>query len=335
MAKNKKAQSDKEIDVTLSFGDPIPVHSDNITDYLNVVSDISGKYFLPPIDLTGLSKMNRANGMHGSCVYSRRNMLANSLQYNKLLSYQDFKACASDFITFGNAYIQIIRSRVGNVLKLQHVPALNVRRMTNNNNQYCILQNGKTVEFMPHEIMHFFEYDTAQNIYGIPDWIGSMQSALLNQDATLFKRKYFKNGAHLGNIFYSRDPKLSKKAQTALKEKIAQGKGVGNFRSMFLHIDNGAEDAIKIIPVGDISQKDQFDKIKSITETDVLVAHRMQPVLMGVIPENVGGFSKPTEAKENYIDIEVRATAQNFLKINELLPRNQRIKFKLNTDILG
>ena len=333
-AKINMSSESVEPTVNLSFGDPVPVHKSNFTDYLNVVTDVNGRYYLPPVDLGGLSKMNRANGQHGSCVYFRRNMLANSLVNNKVISYKDFKALASDFITFGNAYIQVKRLRNGEIYQLSHVPALNVRKMTTQN-QFCYLSNGKITEFMRDEIIHIYEYDTAQNIYGIPDWIGSMQSALLAEDATLFRRKYFKNGGHLGYIFYSRDAKLSKKAQKVLQEKISQGKGVGNFSSMFLHIANGDENAIKIIPVGDISQKDQFEKIKNISSLDILVAHRMQPVLGGVVPENVGGFSNPTEAKENYIDIEVRSMARNFTEINEFLPRNKKLEFKIIEDVIS
>ncbi|UDQ97944.1 phage portal protein [Lentisphaerota bacterium WC36G] len=321
--------------VDLSFGDPVQVHKSNFTDYLNVVTDVNGKYYLPPVDLRGLSKMNRANGHHGSCIYFRRNMLSNSLVRTNIISYKDFKAANLDFLTFGNAYLQELRLRNGEVYKYKHVPALNVRRMTKPN-QYCFLQSdGKITEFMPGEIIHIYEYDAAQNVYGIPDWLGSMQSALLAEDATLFRRKYFNNGAHLGYIFYSTDAKLSKSAQKKLQENIKQGKGVGNFSSMFLHIANGNPDSIKIIPVGDISQKDEFEKIKNITETDILIAHRIQPVLMGVIPENVGGFSKPTEAKENYIDIEVRAMAQTFCEINERLPKNKRLQFKILDDVIS
>ena len=338
-AKKKAAQINMAAEnvenmVNLSFGDPVQVHKSNFTDYLNVVTDVNGRYYLPPVDLGGLSKMNRANGHHGSCVYFRRNMLANSLITNNLLSYKDFKAIASDYMTFGNAYIQAKRLRNGEIYQLAHVPALNVRKMTTQN-QFCYLSNGKITEFMRDEIIHIYEYDTAQNVYGIPDWIGAMQSALLAEDATLFRRKYFNNGAHLGYIFYSTDAKLSKEAQKKLQESIKQGKGVGNFSSMFLHIANGNPDSIKIIPVGDISQKDEFEKIKNISASDILVAHRMRPGLGGIIPNNTGGFPNPNEEIKSHIDTEVRTMARSFCEINRFLTRNKKLEFKILDDVIS
>lgn len=47
-----------------------------------------------------------------------------------------------------------------------------------------------------------------QQVYGSPDYVGGIQSALLNSDATVFRRRYFNNGAHMGFILYSTDPDL-------------------------------------------------------------------------------------------------------------------------------
>ncbi len=72
--------------------------------------------------------------------------------------------------------------------------------------------------FLPQE-------DLQQQVYGLPDYLGSLQSSLLNRDATLFRRRYYKNGAHMGFIFYATDPNLSDDDEQMLKEKIASSKG--------------------------------------------------------------------------------------------------------------
>ncbi len=71
------------------------------------------------------------------------------------------------------------------------------------------------------------------------DYLGGLQSAQLNQDATLFRRKYFLNGAHMGFIFYATDPNMDDDTEEEMKEMIASSKGVGNFRSMFVNIPDG------------------------------------------------------------------------------------------------
>ncbi|SEP34652.1 hypothetical protein SAMN02787149_106275 [Pseudomonas sp. Snoq117.2] len=37
------------------------------------------------------------------------------------------------------------------------------------------------------------------------EWLAAMQSALLNESTTLFRRKYCSNGSHAGFIFYMID----------------------------------------------------------------------------------------------------------------------------------
>ena len=46
------------------------------------------------------------------------------------------------------------------------------------------------------------EPDLNQEIYGLPEYLSAMPSALLNDSATLFRRKYYINGSHAAFIMY-------------------------------------------------------------------------------------------------------------------------------------
>lgn len=309
-----------------SFSDPEPVQNSRILDYLGVFPALGGEYYIPPIDLSGLSMMRRANGHHGSCVLLRRNMVANAFASDNL-SVGNFRNAATDLLTFGNAYLQVLRNVFGQPTGLRHVPALNMRPKVDNTTYRLLQPDGKFTDFKPGEILHVREYDTQQQIFGMPDWIGGLQSALLNQDATLFRRKYFVNGAHLGYILYTSDPKMNPGLVSALQEKVRQGKGVGNFKSLHVHIPNGTEKAFQIIPIGDISQKDEFINIKNISANDVRIAHRAPPILMGEAPQGNGNLGDPEKIERVYIRTEVRALAQNFIDLNEELPPKLQFKF--------
>ena len=146
------------------------------------------------------------------------------------------------------------------------------------------LQQGKpNLIYRPEDVIWLAQYDPVQQVYGQPDYLGGLQSALLNQDATMFRRKYFLNGAHMGFIFYATDPNMDDDTEEEMKEMIASSKGVGNFRSMFVNIPDGKPDGIKLIPVGDIATKDEFAAIKGITAQDVLTSHRFPAALAGII----------------------------------------------------
>ena len=309
-----------------NFGEPETVLTNSFTDYLGVFLS-HGNYYTPPVSLMGLAKLLRANAHHGAIPYFKRNMLSKHFIANATLSTTDLENAGFDYMVFGNCYFQVIRNRVQRIIRYRHIPALNMRRMERPD-QFCLLQPGKykNIEFQPGEIIHLMEYDVMQQVYGIPQYLGGMQSVLLNEAATLFRRKYYANGAHMGFVFYTADAALSEEDEAELKEKIRASKGVGNFRSLFLNIPGGKPDSVKIIPVGDIATKDEFERVKNLSRNDILSMWRIQPALAGIMPENNGGFGDIEKISKVYHDNEVVPLQNVFRKLNEHRP-NQLIEF--------
>jgi PBSX family phage portal protein len=149
-------------------------------------------------------------------------------------------------------------------------------------------------------------YDPVQQVYGCPDYLGGLQSAMLSEDATMFRRKYYINGAHMGFILYATDPNLDPAVEVELKKKIQDSKGVGNFNSLFVNIPNGKEKGIQIIPVGNFESKDEFSQVKSVSAQDVFNAHRFPAGLGGMIPTNTAGLGDPTKYDEVYFKSETK-----------------------------
>ncbi len=146
-----------------------------------------------------------------------------------------------------------------------------------------------------------------------------MQSLFLNEEATLFRRKYYRNGCHIGYILYTTDPNMDTKTEEMLKRKIKEGKGVGNFRSLYINIPGGKEKAVQVIPVGDINQRDEFQKIKNISADDVIVGHGMQPALAGIRPEGNQSFGDIEKIIRVYVETDAISMAQPFLNLNQEL----------------
>ena len=315
--------------LSFSFGEPEQINS--WADMIGTFYDSLGEYYSPPISPKGLDTLTRANGVHRRCINFKVNQMAIVFVQNGLMSLRDFRRCARDLESFGNFYIKVLRNGFKQITRVVHVPALNMRK--GKNNKFKMIQsNGPDVEFVPGEILHGFHYDTGQDIYGIPEWIGSLHDAFLNSEATLFRRRYYKNGSHLGYILYTSDPSLDKDVEDNLRKTIAAGKGAGNFKSMFINIPNGKEKAVQIIPVGDISQKDEFERVKNISADDILISHGVQASLAGMKPDNVGGFGDIEKAERFYRNNEVRALVQPFLELNdELEGKRFEFDFKINT----
>ncbi|AXO90245.1 phage portal protein [Pseudomonas parafulva] len=299
----------------------------NIGEYLGIFPTDDGRLYKPPVSRVGLAKLLRANAHHGAIPKFKRNLLLREFIPSEGCSAQTMSCAALDYMVFGEAYFLVHENFLGHVLELEHLPAINMRVKVDGG-FVMLLQNGQEEEYDQDEIVHIKDYDVEQNIYGIPDYLGGLQALLLNEAATLFRRRYYSNGAHAGYIFYTSDPNLSEEDEDNLRAQISASKGVGNFRSMFVNIPGGQENAIKIIPVGDFQAKDELEKVKNITRNDIIAAWRMNPALAGIIPENSGGFGDIEKIDRVYTSNEIRPICQLFDQVNEVLREDRRIAWR-------
>lgn len=305
--------------VAFTFGDPEPVVN-GIEDILGVFYHADGEYYTPPISPAGLSKLSRANGHHRRCINFKVSQASICYQpQTGGMPLADFSRACRDLETFGYCFVQVVRNVLGRVMVLKHLPALNMRRGKAARFFMLTDWNAPDIEFQPGEVVMAGHYDTGQSIYGVPPWIGAMHDVFLNAEATLFRRRYFKNGSHMGYILYTTDANMDKDLEVKIRDAVQNSKGPGNFRSMYLNIPNGDKDAVKLIPVGDIGQKDEFEKIKNISKQDILIAHGMQPALAGMAPENTGGFGDIAKIQLFYRQNEVRAVVMPFMELNDQL----------------
>ncbi|PSW14709.1 phage portal protein [Photobacterium rosenbergii] len=281
--------------------------------------DDYNEFWIPPLDRTLLLKISKSNPYHGPIIFSRKNMAAELIQLSSVLSREDLEAALYNFLLFGDCPLLKIRNRLGKVTRLVTLSSVWIRVKKNGDFAY-LQRNGEHLTYRKEDVIFIKQYDPYQQIYGVPDYMGGLQSAQLNTDATLFRRKYYKNGAHCGFIFYATDPNLDPDKQKELEESMAASKGVGNFRSLFVNIPDGKPDGIKIIPVGDIATKDDFTNIKSVTSQDMLAAHRFPPGLSGIIPAGTSSFGDPLKNDEAY-------------RKNESIPLARKLVEAINQDI--
>lgn len=297
--------------LAFTFGDPEPVLEGR--DILDLSESWwTGEWFEPPISLNGLAKSFRANPHHASAIQVKRNILSSCYVPHPKLSRTDFGSLALDFLILGNGWLERVDNRLGKPLAIRRLPAKYMRRAKNN--QAVFLPDYYQRQwFAPGKTFQLIEPDINQELYGVPEYIAALQAAWLNEAATLFRRKYYKNGSHAGFILYMTDAMQEEEDIENLKKALRESKGPGNFRNLLLYAPGGKKDGIQIMPIAEVTAKDEFLNIKNISRDDVLAAHRVPPQLMGIVPSNVGGFG----------DIEKAATV--FAR-NELAPLQERMK---------
>ncbi|HFV9291860.1 TPA: phage portal protein [Serratia fonticola] len=241
-------------------------------------------------------------GQHGGVLYARKNMVISDFVGGGL-SLNEMGQAAYDYLIFGDTGFLKVRNGWGDVVDLVPLPSLYLRRRESG--EFVVLQKGPPLVYPAGDVVFLKQYDPQQQVYGLPDYIGGMHSALLNTEATIFRRRYFHNGAHTGGIIYTTDPNLTDELEEDIAKKIEESKGVGNFKMMFINIADGGEKGVQFIPIGDAGVKDEFANIKNISAQDVLTAHRFPAGLAGIMPTDGATLGSPDVARTTYRQDEV------------------------------
>lgn len=312
----------------ITFGEPEPILTTG-TDYHNIWYDNEYDHWRLPIDRLALAQLPNLNGQHGGVLYARRNMIAGGYLGGGL-SADQVEQMAFDYLLFGDVAILKIRNIFGEVIELLPLPGLYLR--CRKDGSFVVLQEGPALIYDAADIVFFKTYDPRQQVYGLPDYIGGIHSVLLNSEATIFRRRYYNNGAHMGFILYTSDPNLTLEMENEIKDKIAQSKGLGNFRNMFINIPKGDPEGVKILPVGEVSAKDEFANIKGITAQDIFTAHRFPAGLAGIIPTNGAVMGNPETARATYRKDEIIPIQRKFMtgiKSDAEIPEHLHLNFDI------
>ncbi|SNS20027.1 phage portal protein, PBSX family [Sphingomonas laterariae] len=312
-----EASNDNRGIQAFSFGDPEPV-LDRATMLEMFECWHNHRWYEPPVPFHGLARAFRVSPHHSSAILLKRNLLAASLDPTPWLSRKTFMAAVMDYLVFGNAFFEIRRNRLGGVLDIGHSLAKYTRRGVKPGTFWWTPSQRDEVEYPEGRIAAIMAPDINQEIYGLPEYLSALQSALLNESATLFRRRYYLNGSHAGYILYATG-QFADGDVDKMKEALKNAKGPGNFRNLLLHAPDGKQDGLKLLPIAEAGAKDEFLGIKNTTRDDVLAAHRVPPQLLGIVPANAGGFGDPAKALDGFFELEIEPLQAVFLDLNDQL----------------
>lgn len=281
-----------------------------------IESTWSGRWYEPPVAPKTLAQLLQASAHHGSAIRVKRNLLVKHFQPHAQLSRTEFSKFALDFLVMGNAYLEDVPNRFGRTAHFAHSLALNTRR-GRDDSYWFIEKYHEPHPFAAGSIFHLIEHDVAQELYGKPEYLAALQSLLLNENATLFRRRYYLNGAHAGFIFYMTETAMNDEDVDQIREAMRETRGQGNFKNLFLHAPNGKKDGVQVIHLAEVAAKDEFLNIKNVTRDDVLAAHRVPPQLLGVIPQNNGGFGDVKTAAAVFFSNEIEPLMARMAEVND------------------
>ena len=298
-----------------SFGDPEPVLDRSLLlDMLECPHN--NRWYEPPVSRQGLARAFRVSPHHSSAIIFKRNQLLGAFRPSQWLSRDTFTKLVQDYLVFGDCFAVKVRSMSGAPLRLDYSPAKYTRRGVEAGRWFFVPGSTQEQEFERGSVIQLMQPDVNQEIYGVPEYMSALQAALLNEAATLFRRRYYLNGAHAGYIMYATGD-IDVADTDKLKAAMKAAKGPGNFRSMFVHAPNGKEQSIRIIPIAEAAAKDEFLGIKSASAADVMASHRVPPQLLGIVPAQGSAFGNPVDAVAMFERNEIRPLRAVFLDLND------------------
>ncbi|MFD2578820.1 phage portal protein [Novosphingobium colocasiae] len=243
-----------------SFGDPESVlDRREITQYFEIWHN--NRWYEPPLPMGKLAQAFNMAPYHRSAVGLKVNMLVTQQVPSRWLAAVDFERFALDFIQMGNSYLEAVLNFAGRLARAEHSPAVHTRAGVEPGVYWFVNGPiGDTHQYAAGQVFHLQQPDVAQEIYGMPEWLAALQSGLLSENATLFRRRYYLNGAHAGFILYVSEPLADNETVDAIQTQLGRSKGVGNFKNLFMYVPNGKKDGVQLIPIADVTAKDEFFK---------------------------------------------------------------------------
>lgn len=317
--------------IEIEFSKPVSVMHSDILSYLEVAL-LDGLYE-PPVGLDTLAKALRVNPTHASAIEFKRNTLAYIIGLSPLLPKRELKRFIQDYLTFGNGYFQIVRNMLNQVVQVKHIPALYMRRRDDLGYTYKprTFDDEGRIDFKHDQIFHLAEYDIAQEIYGLPSHISSLTSIWLNDDATLFRRQYYRNGSHAGYLLYMNEPNMSETVENDIRQKLSAQEGMA-FKNLFVNARGKDTKAPELKPIGQVEAKDSFRDVMKHTTSDILSVHRVPLELMSIRREGITSSGDLNKVDWMFHKNELLPLAESLSELNEFTNTNV-ITIKSYTDL--
>jgi hypothetical protein len=183
------------------FGDPESVlDRRELAAYFEIWHN--GRWYEPPLPMGRLSQTFNMSPYHRSAIALKVNLLVAQQSPSRWLAADVFERWALDFLQMGNAYLEFVPIWPGVWRRSPTARPSTPAPVEPGVFWWTNCARGEEHAYAPGAVFQLQQPDVAQEIYGLPEWLSALQSGLLSENATLFRRRYYLNGAHAGFVFY-------------------------------------------------------------------------------------------------------------------------------------
>ena len=204
----------------------------------------------------------------------------------------------SDYWTHGNAYLEIVRgagyvnlyhqdattARVDKSRKsiLFHPDWANVKRSDVKPKSIDIYPNFKPNRGkVSRSVIHFSDYESSYYYYGLPDYVAALDHIKIANQIGKYNLTRFKNGFMPSAIIELGADMSEEEAQLFIDEARSKLTGENNNSKILFIAKNGDDSASNVQVINDTSDG-SFMELQTITNDNIISAHRWNPALSGI-----------------------------------------------------
>ena len=276
-------------------------------DYINWGEDNTFPYYLYGLftDVTTLrSIINRTADMVAgdgcTCAFEQFNKEVNKKGDTLYELVQDI---ARDYLVYGNAFVQVIKNKAGNIGELYHLSAKYVRTSKKNDLFYYSEEYDKKYarstkrvvypKFLPEAkdiatsvIMIKSESDKT---YGLPQYIAALKDCEVERQLSEFNLSQLENG-FFGSYVFNFANGVPSDEQKAEIEADIQDKfcGAGNVGRFLLNFSNGKDNGVTLSKIDIQNFAEKYNTTSERASKKIYESFGAFPVLFGVEKDTTG-----------------------------------------------
>jgi len=206
-----------------------------------------------------------------------------------------------DYEATGNGYIEIGRTKGGQIGYIGHAPSTTIRVRVNRDGFVQVVGN-KTVFFRnfgdrktsdplngdgsPNELIHIKKYSPTNTYYGVPDVMAAKSAVAGDEFAQRFNLDYFEHKAVPKYMIVSKGISMGSKAEKSMHEFFLSTLKGKNHRSIYIPLPADTPEAkvsLEIKPIESGSQDSSFNQYRKSNRDEVLMSHRVPLTKVGIM----------------------------------------------------
>jgi len=200
----------------------------------------------------------------------------------------------SDYYTFGNAYLQIVRHKSG--VNFYHIDATKCRIGKDKKNIYihsdwanynATKKDQVIVPIYPEfknntSIVHFKDYEPTFTYYGMPDFIAALRWLSIDHLLQSYNNTKLENNFMPSAIVEINGDMGEEEAETLVKDAQAKWTGKNNNSKILFLVKNGDTKPANITMLKDTNDGSFMD-LQKLTSQNIITSHRWQPAMSGIV----------------------------------------------------